>query len=345
MMHRNPIATFVLFAVGLVLLFTVNLLWGSIPISLHETIDILFHGGEETPLSTIHRNIILSSRLPQALTAVVAGAGLAVSGLQMQTVFHNPLAGPSVLGITSGAPLGVAFVVLLTGELGNVALSNLGFLGNVALTTAAILGSMATLLLMTLIARRVENTVTLLIIGVMIGYVANAAIGVLKYFANDDDVREYVIWGLGSFSRVSGNAVTLFISVMAILLPLTFFMVKPMDLLLLGDSYARNLGLNIRRARALVILFSGAIVAVVTAYCGPILFIGLAVPHLCRGALQTGSHRLLVPACLLTGALLALFCNLVARTPGYEGALPVNSVTALVGAPVVVSVLLNRKRG
>ena len=148
---------------------------------------------------------------------------------------------------------------------------------------------------MTFFARRVENTVTLLIIGVMIGYVANAAIGVLKCFANDDDVREYVIWGLGSFSRVSGNAVTLFISVMAILLPLTFFMVKPMDLLLLGDSYARNLGLNIRRARALVILFSGAIVAVVTAYCGPILFIGLAVPHLCRGILQTGSHRLLVP--------------------------------------------------
>ena len=208
-MHRNPIATFVLLAVGLVLLFTANLLWGSVPISLHETIDILFHGGEGTTLSTIHRNIILSSRLPQALTAVMAGAGLAVSGLQMQTVFHNPLAGPSVLGITSG--------------LGSVALSSLGFLGNVALTTAAILGSMATLLLMTLIARRVENTVTLLIIGVMIGYVANAAIGVLKFFANDDDVREYVIWGLGSFSRVSGDEVTLFVSVMAILLPLTFF--------------------------------------------------------------------------------------------------------------------------
>ena len=339
-MHRNPIATFVLLAVGLVLLFTVILLWGSVPISLHETIDILFHGGEETPLSTIHRNIILSSRLPQALTAVVAGAGLAVSGLQMQTVFHNPLAGPSVLGITSGASLGVSLVVLLAGELGN-----LGFLGNVALTTAAILGAMATLLLMTLIAHRVENTVTLLIIGVMIGYVANAAIGVLKFFANDDDVREYVIWGLGSFSRVSGDDVTLFISVMAILLPLTFFMVKPMDQLLLGDSYARNLGLNIRKARALVIFFSGTIVAIVTAYCGPILFIGLAVPHLCRGALQTGSHRLLVPACLLTGALLALFCNLVARMPGYEGVLPVNSVTALVGAPVVVSVLLKRKRG
>lgn len=345
MMHRNPIATFILLTVGLALLFALNLLWGSVPISLHETLAILFHGSETSTTSIIHRNIILSSRLPQALTAVVAGAGLAVSGLQMQTVFHNPLAGPSVLGITSGASLGVAIVVLLAGTLGSSALSSMGFLGNVALTSAAILGAMGTLLLMTFFARRVENTVTLLIIGVMIGYVANAAIGVLKCFANDDDVREYVIWGLGSFSRVSGNAVTLFISVMAILLPLTFFMVKPMDLLLLGDSYARNLGLNIRRARALVILFSGAIVAVVTAYCGPILFIGLAVPHLCRGILQTGSHRLLVPACLLTGALLALFCNLVARLPGYEGVLPVNSVTALVGAPVVVSVLLKRKRG
>jgi len=209
-MHRNPIATFILLTVGLALLFALNLLWGSVPISLHETLAILFHGSETSTTSIIHRNIILSSRLPQALTAVVAGAGLAVSGLQMQTVFHNPLAGPSVLGITSGASLGVAIVVLLAGTLGSSALSSMGFLGNVALTTAAILGAMGTLLLMTFFARHVENTVTLLIIGVMIGYVANAAIGVLKYFANDDDVREYVIWGLGSFSRVSGNAVTLF---------------------------------------------------------------------------------------------------------------------------------------
>lgn len=342
MTHRSPHIVFGLLAVGILLLFAVNLLWGTVAIPLHEVAGILFQPYCGT--TSIHRDIILFSRLPQALTAVVAGAGLAVAGLQMQTVFHNPLAGPSVLGITSGASLGVALVVLLASELGNEALSSMGLLGNVALSTAAIIGAMATLLLMALLARHVEGSVTLLIIGVMLGYVANAAIGVLKFFANDDDVREYVVWGLGSFSRVSGNEVTLFVLLMAVLLPTTLFLVKPMDLLLLGDSYARNLGLNIRKARAIVILCSGTIVAIVTAYCGPIMFIGLAVPHLCRGLLQTGSHRVLVPACILVGALLALFCNLVARMPGYEGVLPVNSVTALVGAPVVVSVLLKRKK-
>ena len=262
----------------------------------------------------------------------------------MQTVFRNPLAGPSVLGISSGASMGVAFVVLLSGSLGGVALSKLGFMGEIALTIAAIAGSLSIMALIVFVSQKVRGNVTLLIIGVMIGYIANAVIGVLKFFSVEEDIRAYVIWGLGSFARVSGNQMTLFICIMVVLLPLSFLLVKTLNLLLLGDAYARNLGLNIKRARLLVITCSGVLVAIVTAYCGPIIFLGLAVPHLCRGMFRTSDHRILMPASLLAGASLALVCNLIARMPGFEGALPVNSVTALVGAPVVMSVLFNKRR-
>lgn len=178
----------------------------------------------------------------------------------------------------------------------------------------------------------------------MIGYLATAIIGVLKFFSAEEDIKAYVVWGLGSFSRVSGNQMVLFVVLMAILLPLSMLLVKTMNLLLLGDGYARNLGLNIRRARMLVILCSGVLVAIVTAYCGPIMFIGLAVPHLCRAIFRSSDHRLLMPGTLLAGAALALLCNLIARMPGFEGALPVNSVTALVGAPVIASVLFRRRK-
>ena len=286
----------------------------------------------------------MKSRVPQALTAVMAGAGLAVSGLQMQTVFRNPLAGPSVLGISNGASLGVAFVVLLSGNLGGVALSQLGYLGDAAMSIAAIMGSLAVMALIVYVSQKVKGNVTLLIIGVMIGYLATAIIGVLKFFSPEEDVKAFVVWGLGSFSRVSGDQMVLFVVLMAILLPLSCLLVKTMNLLLLGDGYARNLGLNIRRARLLVIGSSGILVAIVTAYCGPIMFIGLAVPHLCRAIFRTSDHRVLMPGTALTGAALALVCNLIARMPGFEGALPVNSVTALVGAPIIASVLFRRRK-
>ena len=279
-------------------------------------------------------NIVWKSRLPQVLTAIVAGAGLAVSGLQMQTVFRNPLAGPSVLGISNGSALGVAFVVLLSGRLGGVALSRLGYLGEAAMSVAAIVGALSVMLLIMWIAQRVKGNVTLLIIGVMIGYLANAIIGVLKFLSPEEDVKAFVVWGLGSFSRVSGDEMVLFVVLMAILIPLSFLLVKSMNLLLLGDKYAANLGLNIRRSRMLVILSSGILVAIVTAYCGPIMFIGLAVPHLARAIFRSSDHRILMPATALCGAVLALLCNFIARMPGFEGALPVNSVTALVGAPI-----------
>jgi len=330
----------ILLLVAIVILMVVNLLIGSVRIPVADVCGIL--AGTES--NEIWENIIWKSRLPQALTAIVAGAGLAVSGLQMQTVFRNPLAGPSVLGISNGSALGVAFVVLLSGRLGGVALSRLGYLGDAAMSVAAIVGALAVMMLIVWISQKVRGNVTLLIIGVMIGYLATAIIGVLKFLSPEEDVKAFVVWGLGSFSRVSGDEMVLFVVLMAILLPLSFLLVKPMNLLLLGDRYAANLGLNIRRARLLVILCSGVLVAIVTAYCGPIMFIGLAVPHLARALFHTSDHRVLIPATMLCGAALALVCNLIARMPGFEGALPVNSVTALVGAPVIAAVLFRRRK-
>ena len=331
---------FIILLVSIAVLLVVNLFLGTVRIPVSEILTILV-GGDAAEIPT---NIVLQSRLPQALTAIVAGAGLAVSGLQMQTVFRNPLAGPSVLGISNGSALGVAFVVLLSGRLGGVALSRLGYLGEAAMSVAAIVGALAVLTLILWISQKVRGNVTLLIIGVMIGYLANAIIGVLKFLSPEEDVKTFVVWGLGSFSRVSGDEMVLFIVIMCILLPLAFLLVKPMNLLMLGDRYAANLGLNIRRARRLVIISSGVLVAIVTAYCGPIMFIGLAVPHLARALFRTSDHRVLLPGTALCGAALALLCNLIARMPGFEGALPVNSVTALVGAPVIAAVLFRRRQ-
>ena len=325
---------------AIVVLVVVNLLLGTVSIPMPEVCRILIGEGS----NEIWTNIVISSRLPQTLTAIVAGAGLAVSGLQMQTVFRNPLAGPSVLGISNGSALGVAFVVRLSGRLGGVALSQLGYWGEAAMSVAAIVGALAVLLLIMWVAQKVKGNVTLLIIGVMIGYLANAIIGVLKFLAPEEDVKAFVVWGLGSFSRVSGDEMMLFVVLMCVLLPLAFLLVKPLNLLLLGDRYAANLGLNIKRSRMLVIISSGILVAIVTAYCGPIMFIGMAVPHLARSLFRTSDHRILMPATALCGSVLALVCNLIARMPGFEGALPVNSVTALVGAPIIAMVIFQRRK-
>lgn len=342
MQHSGRNTTLLLILVLLILAFLfLNLVLGSVHIPMSSVWRILTGQGNE---AVTWQNIIWKSRFPQALTALVAGAGLAISGLQMQTVFRNPLAGPSVLGISSGASLGVAFVVLFSGSIGGIALSHLGFMGEVALSVAAIAGSLSVMALIVFASRKVKGNVTLLIIGVMIGYLANAIIGILKFFSVEEDIKAYVIWGLGSFSRVSGNQMMLFVTIMAILLPLSFLLVKTLNLLMLGDGYARNLGLNIKRARILVISCSGILTAIVTAYCGPVIFLGLAVPHLCRAVFQSSDHRILMPACLVMGAALALACNLIARMPGLEGALPVNSVTALIGAPVIASVLFRKRK-
>lgn len=323
------------------LLAIVNLGLGSVSIPISEVYKILL--GEDSD-SEVWTNIVLMTRLPQTLTAIACGAGLAVAGLEMQTVFHNPLAGPSVLGISSAASLGVAFVVLLSGTLGGGFMTQFGILGNTALTLAAIIGAMSVMAIIVYLSQRVHGNATLLIVGVMIGYIASAIIGVLKYFSSEEDIRAYVIWGLGSFARVTGGQVYVFVGLMAILLPLSMLLAKPLNMLLLGENYAVNLGLNIKRTRLMVISSAGILTAIVTAYCGPIMFLGLAVPHICRGLFRKSDHRILLPATVFCGADLALLCNLIARLPGFEGALPINSVTALIGAPVALWVLLQRKK-
>lgn len=338
-MYKNS-GKLLLVAVLILVLLVLNLLLGSVKIPAADVIGVLF--GDRS--NEIFSNIILKSRLPQALVAIVAGAGLAVSGLQMQTVFRNPLAGPSVLGISNGASLGVAIVVMMSSSLAGVSLSRMGYVGDAAISIAAIIGSLAVMALIVWVSKKVKGNVTLLIIGVMIGYLVSAIVGVLKFFSSEEDVKAFVVWGLGSFARVSGDQMLLFVGLMIVLLPLSFLLVKTLNLMLLGDDYARNLGLNVSRSRTLVILNSGVLVAIVTAYCGPIMFIGLAVPHLCRAIFRTSDHRILVPGTILTGAALALLCSLVARMPGFEGALPVNSVTALIGAPVIASVIFRRRK-
>ena len=337
--HKTPLI-FLLGATILILMLLLNLGIGSVKIPLNEVCNILTYGECE---NIIWQNIIWKSRIPQALTSLLAGAGLAVSGLQMQTIFRNPIAGPSVLGISSGASLGVAFAVLLSGNFAGVALCNIGTVGEMAITISAIIGSLCVMALVVFVSQHVRGNVTLLIIGVMMGHIANAIIGVLKYLSVEEEIRAYVIWGLGSFARVSNDQLLLFAMMMAIILPLSMLQSKSLNILLLGEVYAKNLGINIKRIRMYVITCAGILVAIVTAYCGPIMFLGLAVPHICRGIFHTSDHRILLPGTMLMGGILALTCNLIARLPGFEGALPVNSVTALIGAPVVIYVLMHRQ--
>lgn len=331
----------ILLIVSIPVFALLNLALGSVSIPFEGVIDVLT-GSETGENSAVWNSIIMRSRLPQALTAMACGAGLSAAGLLMQTVFRNPLAGPSVLGISSAASLGVACVVLLSGIIGGTAISHLGIIGNATLTIAAVVGALSVMMLMVYLSNRIKGNATLLIVGVMIGYIASAIVGVLKYFSSEEDIHAFVIWGLGSFSRVSGGQVYLFCSLIAIALPISLLLIKSLNLLLLGDMYATNLGLNVKRSRTYIIAVAGILTAIVTAYCGPIMFLGLAVPHICRGLFATSDHRILLPSSILCGASLALICSLIARLPGFEGALPINSVTALIGAPITLRILLKR---
>lgn len=338
-MNRRNIIFAIIFACGILFLF-LNLALGSVRIPLDAIWSILTGSYEG---DVVWQNIVLKSRFPTVMTAILAGAGLSISGLQMQTLFRNPLAGPSELGISAGASLGVAMVILLSGSILNGALINSGLFGEVALTVAAICGALVVMVIILSISQYTSGSVTLLIVGVMIGYIATALIGVLKFFSSDEDVKGYVIWGLGSFSKVSGGSIRPFVISCLVLIPLSFLLIKRLNLMLLGDNYASSLGQNVRTTRVLTIISSCSITAVVTAYCGPIIFLGLAVPHLCRMIFATSDHRVLMPAVTLVGAVLAMLCNVIARMPGIEGALPINSVTALIGAPIVLWVIFERR--
>lgn len=328
--------------IGAVVLFLLNIALGSVNIPIGQVINVSLGWPAD---QDSWRLIILKSRLPQAITAILAGTGLAVGGLQMQTLFRNPLAGPSILGISSGASLGVALVLLLFGKLGGVALSHLGWAGHLTVSMAAFLGAVVVLFLILFLSRHLRDNAMLLIVGIMVGYAASAIVGILKFYSMKEDVHAYVIWGLGSFATVTWSQMTIFIPVVIIGLAGAVFLVKPLNVMLLGEQYACNLGINIRRSRLFIIICTGLLTATITAFCGPIAFLGLAVPHLTKVLFKTSDHRVLVPAVMLSGMALALFCNLIARMPGFDGALPINAVTSMIGAPVVIWLILQRRTG
>jgi iron complex transport system permease protein len=320
--------------VVILLLFLLNIIVGSVTIPVSDVLAILM--GADNPKPS-WQYIVLESRLPQAVTALLAGGALAVSGLMLQTAFRNPLAGPSIFGINSGAGLGVALVMLLLG--GSISAGSVSVSGFVAVLLAAFVGAMAVMAVIFFFSTIVRNNVMLLIIGIMIGYISNSAISLLNFFATDEGVKSYMVWGMGSFGGVSMKMLPTFSCITLLCLVGSLMLIKPLNALLLGDRYAENLGINLLRVRNWLLVVTGLLTAVVTAFCGPVAFIGLAVPHIARLLLQTDNHRSLLPATILMGSVVALVCNLLCVLPGESGVIPLNAVTPLIGAPVIIYVI------
>jgi iron complex transport system permease protein len=323
----------------LVLSFILTLTLGSVAIPLKEVVRII--GGTQVS----YHNwgvIVLDYRLPKALVAALAGAALSVAGLQMQTLFKNPLADPFILGIASGANLGAAIVILAVSGSGVHFLSKLGNLGNFSLTIAASAGALLVFLLILLIARRVHLT-TLLITGVLVGYIVNALVRILIQAAMPEAVQAYLSWTSGSFAGVSWPEMKFFAPILIIALFVSVFTIRPLNALLLGETYARSMGVDPKTVRWLLIINASVMTGVVTAYCGLIGFIGMAVPHLCRSLFATSDHNTILPACVVTGAITAIFADLVAQVIGGGFMLPLNSVTSILGGPIILMVLLKKR--
>jgi iron complex transport system permease protein len=333
---------FLLLLFLLLLAFALSLALGSVSIPLEQVVRILL-GGEADKASWA--TILFDFRLPKAVTAALVGAALAVAGLQMQTLFRNPLADPFILGISSGASLGVALVVLGIGVGGALTfVAGLSLFGNLTLAVAASLGAGSVLGAVLLISRRVQNTLTLLVIGLMFGYLASAVVTLLIYFSQPERVQVFSLWSSGSFGGVTWEQMRVFAPVALLGLGLAFVMVKPLNALLLGDEYARSLGLNVRRARFWIILSASLLAGISTAFCGPIWFIGVAVPHVARSLLNTADHRALLPASLLMGASFALIADVIAQLPGSQHVLPINVVMSLFGVPIILWIILRQRQ-
>lgn len=326
--------------VATAVLFALSLYRGSVSIPVGAITNILL--GRGCPDHPSWQYIILENRLPQAVTAVLCGASLAVSGLLLQTAFRNPLAGPSVLGIDSGAHLGVALIILGVGGSMTTGMLSLG--GFTLVILAALVGALTVMAVLLFLSRLLQNNVMLLIAGMMVGYITSSMISLLNFRATAEGVHTMTLWGMGSFSSVSLDRLPWFVAVSLLGLLLSALLVKPLNALLLGDNYARNLGISITRTRTLLLLTTGLLTAGSTAFCGPIAFVGLAVPHIARLLLGHANHRTLLPTTLLTGSALALTCNLVSTLPGEAGVIPINVITPVIGAPVVLWVILRLER-
>ncbi len=323
----------------ILVLMAANLFFGSVDIPAEAIFSILT-GGEVEKASWSF--IVWEARVPQALTALLCGAALAGSGLMLQTAFNNPLAGPSILGINSGASLGVAMVMLLGG--GTLATAGITLSGFLSIVLGAFIGSMVVMGIILFFSTLIKSNIMLLITGIMIGYITSSAISLLNFFATAEGVHSYMIWGMGNFSGVSLEQMPYFASFTLAGLVLAILLIKPLNALLLGNRYAENLGVNIKRTRNLLLIATGILTAVTTAFCGPVSFIGLAVPHIARLLLGTSNHNSLMPVTLLSGSAVALLCSLVCILPGESGIIPLNAVTPVLGAPVILYVIVNQRR-
>ena len=321
--------------VGLIVLFFLDISLGSVDIPFSEIIKIMT--GQATENKS-WENIILLFRLPRVITALLVGSGLAVSGLLMQTFFRNPLAGPFVLGISSGASLGVAMLILA----GTVV--SLGFLTNtLSIVIAASIGSAVVLGLVLSVSSKIKDSATLLIVGLMFGSISGAIVGVLQYFSSAEQLQSYMIWTFGSLGGVSWNELPVFAGVVlpGLLLALSLF--KPLNALIMGENYAQSLGVNIKQTRFLVLLATSLLAGTITAFAGPIAFVGIAVPHLTRVIFTTSDHKILLPAVALSGAILMIICDIIAQLPGSAQMLPINAVTSIIGAPVVIWIIVRKR--
>jgi iron complex transport system permease protein len=333
--NRSKIALWILSAL-LLILFPACLIIGSVSIPFNEVFNILI--GNEATRKT-WEIIVLETRLPMACTAMLAGAALSVAGLLLQTTFDNPLAGPSILGVSTGSSLGVAIVMLaLGGSIGH----SLG--SYVSILAGALLGAGIIILALLAFSSIVKSSIMLLIIGILVSHLASSVISLLNFFSTQEGVHSFVIWGLGNFSGVTFERLPIFASLIIIALGLSLLLVKPLNALLLGTRYAENLGVNIRATRNKLLILSGILTAVVTAFCGPIGFIGLIVPHIARLALKSSNHIVLLPATALCGAVIALLCSLISVLPISSGVIPINAITPIIGVPIIIYIILNRKR-
>lgn len=332
--HRS---IFILLAFTVSALFLLDIFLGSVNISIPDVVRALFH-----PSGNEYETIILKFRLPKALTALIVGIALSLSGLQMQTVFRNPMAGPYVLGISSGASLGVAFVIL--GFSGLISSGNISGYGNWLLVISAWIGAGVVLFLIMMVSARIRDIMTVLIIGIMLSSGISAVVTIMQYFSNETMLKAYVIWTMGSLGNLTESQLNvLLISVVSGIL-VTFLSTKMLNALLLGENYARSLGLNVKNARLIIFICTSILAGSVTAFCGPIGFIGIAVPHIARILFRTSDHKILVPATILAGGSVMLLSDIISQLPGSETVLPVNAITSLIGIPVVIWVIMRNRK-
>lgn len=330
---------FLLLAVLLLCCFFINISLGSVAIPVGEVLTALSGGDTERASWTY---IVLNYRLPKALTAVLTGSGLALSGLLMQTLFRNPLAGPFVLGISSGASLGVALLIMGSAVLGS--LFAFTVVNNVSLAVAASLGSFLVLLVVVIVAGSIRDTMAILIIGLMFGSITTAVVSVLSFFSKSEELQRYIFWSMGSLGNLSWHQLAFLFLIFLMGLALSILSLKALNSLLLGEHYARSMGVHLKRARYMIIIATSLLAGSITSFAGPIAFVGLAVPHLTKQVFNTTNHKVLLPAVLLYGAILMLVCDTVAQLPFSEFTLPINAITSIVGAPVVIWLLVRKRK-